>query len=126
MLISIDDLSALKLDGDTDFENIFSALIFKPTIQDLAEASGDFFIQLTLSTGAGWWAYSNVQNPDAPAGTDPYVRANGTTEWEARANLYLAILKKQNHIVIAPNSLEQSDNIQLGEDAPEMLLKTDV
>lgn len=124
MLISIDDLTMLKADGHTDFENIFATLVFKPKLDDLEEAGRSFFTQCVWTSGAGCFAYSNVINPDAPEGSDPYIRANGKTEWEARANLYLAVQAKKNHITIPPQELAESENVSVGEDAPDPLPKT--
>lgn len=116
MLIKIDDLGVIRSDGDTDFENIFETLVFKPTLGDIEEASRSFFTQVAWTVNAGCFAYSNAPNPDAPEGTDPYIRANGTSEWGARVNLYLSVKNGQNHIVIPPQQLDESENKEQGHE----------
>lgn len=126
MMISVDEIGSLRAPGWTDFESIFSLLVYQPTLGRIELASRSFFTQCAWTSGAGCFAYSNVLNPDAPEGSDPYIRANGRTEWEARANLYLAVQAKQNHITIPPQELAESENISIGEDAPDLLPETDV
>lgn len=92
MLINIFDLSALKSDGRTDFENIFSTLIFKPSLDDLEEQSREFFDQIRYTTQSGIFAYSKIQT-GIPNETNPdtFIRAGAETEWEARAQLFINV-----------------------------------
>lgn len=90
MLINISDLSVLKSDGDTDFENVFTTLVFKPTLDDLERESREFFDQIRWTVNSGVFAYSKFRKSDAEDDNpDPYIRAGAGDEWTARAMLWL-------------------------------------
>lgn len=115
MLICIDDLSALKSDGHTDFENIFNSLVFKPTLQDISDNSQDFFQELIRMNDGTFMAYSSVLEDEAYLESvgrkDPYMRAPGATEWRARANLYFLVKNKtRRNTNIPPGELDASLN----------------
>lgn len=89
-LICIDDLSALKADGKTDFENIFSTLVFRPTLDDLEKESREFFDSVRWTSQSGVFAYSKHKQGNASEeNPDPYIRAGADDEWTARAKLWL-------------------------------------
>lgn len=124
MLICIDDLSALKSDGHTDFENIFTTLVFKPRLEDLIEESPWLQEFIRMEDGSVF-AYSTVEEDPAyikeTSRSDKFIRARGANHWEASANLYLAVKKaiqKQDGArrTLSPESLESSENTQQGEE----------
>lgn len=98
MLICIDDLSALKRDGKTDFEDIFNQLIFKPRLEDIIEESP--WLQETIRLNDGSiCTYSNIEeDPEIIEKTgrkDKALRARGANHWEAYMNLYIAVKQKE-------------------------------
>lgn len=117
MLINISDLSVLKGDGYTDFENIFNTLVFKPSLDDLEYESRDFFDQIRWTNRSGVFAYSNIQTiePDA-SNPDTYIRVGSKTEWKARAKLYVQvkIFKNGPPRTINPEDLFKSENQEIG------------
>lgn len=119
VLINIADLSVLKRDGDTDFEDIFKTLIFRPTLGDLELESRTFFDQIRCTAISGIFAYSNIQTatPDEN-NPDTYIRQGAETEWEARVKLYIAVKDFYGHRTIAPEVLAQSENQQQGTEPP--------
>lgn len=100
-LICIDDLSALKHDGHTDFEDIFGKLVFKPRIEDLLEEA-PFLQEFIRMSDGSVFAYSTVEEDpkfiEQTGRQDKYIRANGRTHWEALVNLYIAVKSKDKQI----------------------------
>ena len=132
MLISIEDLTYLRKDGYTDFEDIFNTLVFKPRLDDLSEASRSFFHELIrlpaeeemdeegvkhIAAPESFFAYSNVEDTQVSAemeeGTtkraDKFIRERGKTEWEARLKLFVHV-KRQEKELSPPFDSETSDN----------------
>lgn len=113
-LICIDDLSALKNDGHTDFENIYGGLVFKPSLQDIADASEDFFQEVIKMNDGSYMAYSNVLEDEQfikeTGRQDPNIRAPGATEWRARANLYFLVKNRDRRPRLTPEELDASEN----------------
>lgn len=119
MLICIDDLSALKNDGATDFENIFNTLVFKPRIEDLWEEMQPFLQEVVKMGDDTYFAYSTVEeDPDYILETgrmDKFIRFRGTTPWEALTGLYISVkiaIRKQDgeQRILTPESLDESEN----------------
>lgn len=113
MLICIDNLSALKSDGKTDFENIFQTLIFKPTLDDIEQESRAFFHGTQVLNDGTVCVYSNMNEDisDIPGRQDPAIRALAPTEWEARAKLYLNVKAAAGpQRTLTPEELDQSEN----------------
>lgn len=113
MLICIDDISALKRDGNTDWEDIFRGLVFKPRIEDLL-ANMPYFHELVTMNDGTVFAYSMVEeDPEyiAETGrTDKFVRARGADVWEALVFLYIAVAKRFPRRTLTPEELETSEN----------------
>lgn len=113
MLICMDDLSALKRDGRTDFLDLFSELVFKPTLADIEEESRDFYTATNILSDKSVCVYSNVMEDisQIEGRQDPYIRFIAPTEWEARAGLYLKIKRAAGpHRTLEPEELEQNEN----------------
>lgn len=115
-LICIDDLSALKSDGHTDFENIFNTLVFKPRLQDIWYEMELYLHELVKMGDGTYFAYSSVEeDPDYILETgrmDKFIRARGDNPWEALVNLYIAIAGKYPMRTLTPETLEASENQQ--------------
>lgn len=121
MLICIDDLSALKNDGHTDFENIFSPLIFKPRAEDVWEEVQPYLQEILKMGDNTYFAYSTVEEDPAyieqTGRTDKFIRSRGATPWEALVTLYIdvqAAIKRQDgeHRTLSPETLDASENQQ--------------
>ncbi len=111
MLICIDDLSALKNDGATDFENIFATLVFKPRLEDLLEEMQPFFHEIVKMSDDTYFAYSTVEEDPAyiaeTGRTDKYIRSRGETPWDALVSLYIDVQKAIRKQDGAPRTLPQ-------------------
>lgn len=116
MLICIDDLSALKSDGHTDFENIFSTLVFKPRLQDLWDEMESYLQEVVKMGDDTYFAYSTVEeDPDYILETgrmDKFMRARGDTVWNALVTLYLAVKNKERKTAFTPEDAAASENQQ--------------
>lgn len=113
-LVCIDDLSVLKNDGHTDFENVFGGLVFKPSLEDIADQSETFFHELIRMGDSTFMAYSNVAEDEeylkSTGRQDPWIRAPGATEWRARANLYVLVRNVERRATLSPEELDASEN----------------
>lgn len=114
MLICIDDLSCLKNDGPTDFEDIFKALIFKPRLEDLVEYATPFLHEVIKMGNGTFFAYSNIQENEEfllkTGRKDAAVRAAGRTIWEAIANLCIDVKGREQNRALDPAVLDKSEN----------------
>lgn len=121
-LICIDDLSALKNDGETDFENIFDLLFFKPRLEDLI-AECDFLDEFIQMADGSWMAYSKIEEDPAyiekTGRQDKMIRAQGNDCWQALCNLYIAVKSKDRHTTLTPDEVAGSENqVQATEPNP--------
>lgn len=116
ILVCIDDLSALKSDGFTDFENIFSTLVFNPTLADLWRAVEAYLHEIVKMSDGTYFAYSTVEeDPDYILETgrvDKFIRARGDNPWLALVNLYIAVAKRYPLRTLTPEELDASENRQ--------------
>lgn len=105
MLINIADLSVLKAEGKTDFENIFSRLIYKPTVADVEAECFEFIQEIVKMADGSFFAYSIVEeNPELIKETgrkDKYIRARGKNLWQCLTQLYLAVKKRPDALIQA-------------------------
>lgn len=113
VLIAVDDLSALKNDGRTDFDNIFNTLVLKPRIEDLIEES-PYLHEIVKMADGTYFAYSNV-NEDInlikdTGRLDPFIRARGDTIWHALAELFIAVHTKNPVRSLPLEELDGSEN----------------
>lgn len=123
-LICIDDLSCLKHDGLTDFEDIFGRLIFKPRMEDLLDACSDYLREFVRMGDGTIMAYSVIEEDPAyiaeTGRTDPFIRANGATHWEALVNLCIALKSKERRSTLTPEDVAASENQQEGVIDPNL------
>lgn len=115
ILINIGDLSVLKSDGLTDFENIFSKLVFKPSLEDIIEHS--FFLhEFIRMEDDTVFAYSKVPEDlelmKSTGRNDPFVRSRGATHWKAAAKLYIDATHRMRTASMAPEQDGLSDSKQ--------------
>lgn len=105
MLINIADLSVLKAEGKTDFENIFSRLIYKPTVEDMEAECFEFLQEIVKMADGSFFAYSIVEEDPAliqeTGRTDKYIRARGRNLWQCLTRLYLAVHKRPDALIQA-------------------------
>lgn len=115
-LICIDDLSCLKHDGKTDFEDIFGKLVYKPKLEELFEESPFLFEFIRMDDGT-IMAYSSVpEDPKVIEETgraDNAIRVRGATHWESLVLLWIAVKKRKNQLSppADPAIAENSGNI---------------
>lgn len=116
-LICIDDLSCLKHDGDTDFEDVFNTLVFKPRIDDII-VNSPWLQEFICMDDGSWMVYSRVEEDKeylAQTGrTDPFIRARGATAWEALLALWIAVKEKERKSDFTPQDAASSENQEIG------------
>lgn len=122
MLVCIDDLSALKNDGHTDFDNIFATLVYKPRLEELFSATSPYLVELVTMSDGTWFAYSNVAESvevmKETGRNDPFVRARGDTPWHALANLFIDVSNRYKRTSLSPEELIGSSNKVTGNPDP--------
>lgn len=105
MLINIADLSVLKSDGHTDFENIFSTLVFKPDLSSVEDECREFLQEVVRMTDGTYFAYSIVEEDpeylEETGRSDRFIRARGQYLWDAFTSLYLAVKKRPDALIQA-------------------------
>lgn len=114
MLICIDDLSALKSDGHTDFENIFSTLVFKPRLGELWEEMQEYVQEIVKMADGTYFAYSTIEEDEdfilESGRMDKFMRARGDEPGIALMNLYIAVNNKGRRNSFTPEDAAASAN----------------
>lgn len=118
-LICIDDLSCIKHDGQTDFEDVFKMLVFKPRIEDLLEESPWLHEFIMLDDGT-WVAYSKVEEDHEfikeSGRQDKMIRFIGSDIRSALLGLWIAVKSRDRKNPMTSEEVEPSENQNSGSD----------
>lgn len=127
MLICLDDLSVLKSDGYTNYDNIFATLVFKPSLQDMIDETKEFFYEMRTMDDGTYFIYTTVEeDPELIKKTgriDLAIRARGSDVWETLVKAWIAVKERQN-AVSPPRTLSEAElagsaNQEEGKEAPD-------